>query len=184
MGAAPSGTPPSSQGPERGSGQGFLLPLPGNDMRHFCSISSAKIGHVAQLGRVGSKWRVWRAGCFCPRISARGGGSDNSWSRLPAWAPRPMSEKRKGHFSAEQLLHLPSEQLSFLSGGVEFRLFENVGFPPTFSSFLPTLKTWEEKRSASSSQQSGPGFRGWRGAISQLAKKWSRNSPGPGGVGR
>lgn len=49
---------------------------------------------------------------------------------------------------------------AFLSGRAEFYLSENVVvglffFSSSFFSFLPTLKTWEEKRSASDSQQSG-----------------------------
>lgn len=47
---------------------------------------------------------------------------------------------------------------AFLSGGVEFYLFENVGSPsPPLFSFLLTLKTWELDQSSLSSQQSGSG---------------------------
>lgn len=75
---------------------------------------------------------------------------------------------------------------AFPSRGVQLYLFEKVGVAsplPPFSSFLPTLKTWEEKQPASAGQPSGPGALGSRGVIPQEAKKYPRGSQGPVGAG-
>lgn len=94
-------------------------------MCRFCSVSLAKTGQVAQLGRVGEQVAYLVSLLFLSQESSK-----SREIQISSLGPETDASSRgeEGTLPCGVVLAPHNRSSAFLSGGVEFYLFENVGF--------------------------------------------------------